>query len=165
MPKFKNGEDFYNRIYLIFNGLIAISLLPFSLVFLDIQKNGPENAIIKGIEANGLVFIVIIVISFFAYRSFQDLKVFKKNLNVTNELRHKLIQYYSTFLKHYMVLSLFGLIIALALYLTRMNLLIISYIIILVLLSINRPTLKSIVALLRLSKEEQDILYKKLDIS
>lgn len=165
MLKFKNGEDFYNRIYLIFNALIATSLLPFSLVFLDIHKNGIAGSILNEMITYFLTFISIVLISYFTYKSFRKIKHFRENIDTSKKFREKLEQYYKVFLKHYVTLNLFAGIITVIFYLTRTNLLIICYVILLVLLSLNRPTLKSIISELKLSKEEEKILYEKQNIN
>jgi hypothetical protein len=164
MHQYKNGEEYYNRIYLIFNALIAISLLPFSIILLEIQDKGLEFAMIKGNLAYIIMATSVLVISFFTFRSFEQLKTLRSSLITESSLREKLNIYHSFYLKHYIILNSFCVIVTVVLYLTKSNIMVVFYVFLLVLLSIHRPTLKRIIEQLKLSVEEQEILYQKRDI-
>jgi hypothetical protein len=165
MHQFKNGEEYYNRIYLIFNALIAISLLPFSIILLEIQDKGLEFAMIKGNWAYTIMATSVLIISFFTFKSFEQLKDLQGPLIAESSLREKLNIYHSFYLRHYIILNSFCVIVTAVLYLTKSNIMVVFYVFLLVLLSIHRPTLKRIVEQLKLSVEEQDTLYKKQDIT
>ena len=165
MRQFKNGEEYYNRIYLIFNALIAISLLPFSFILLEIQDKGLEFAIIKGNLAYSIMAISVLAISFFTFKSFEQLKTLQGSLITESTLRKKLNIYYSCYLRHYLILNSFCVTVTVVLYLTKSNIMVVFYVFLLVLLSIHRPTLKRIIEQLKLSAEDQDILYQKQDIA
>ena len=164
MLEYKTGEDFYNKMHFRFNALIALSLLPFSLVFLELKDNPFSTAIITGNIAYALCIIAIAAIIYYSYLSFQEVKFFKKNIDKSSLLREKLDLYYKVYIQHFIILCSFEVLITGLLYLTEFNILIVCYVLILVLLSLNRPTLKTIIEQLKLSKEEQNIMFEKLEI-
>ncbi len=164
MIEYKTGEDFYNKMHFRFNALIALSLLPFSLVFLELKDNQFSTAIITGNIAYVLCFTAIVAIIYYTYLSFQEVKFFKKNVDKSSFLREKLNLYYRIYIKHFVILCSFEVLITGLLYLTEFNILIVCYVPILVLLSLNRPTLKTIIEQLKLSKEEQEVMFEKQEI-
>ena len=165
MSKFKNGEDYYNHIYLVFNALIAVSLLPFSFILLEMQGATIYDKMLGDTLSYLLMALTISITAYFTYQSFKQIKSFRAKPIEHLTLRVKLESYRSIIVQHYIYLSLFCLLVTVVLYMTRSNLMVVYYVFLLVLLSINRPTLKRIVEQLKLSKQEQEILYEKSEIA
>lgn len=100
-------------------------------------------------------------IIFQANRSFIT---FLKIENIKLSLREKLDAYKSESVRKYLAFLLASLICVCGLYLTANSFFIVGYIVSIVLLSIKRPTLNTIIEDLKLNEEEQNILIEKKDI-
>ena len=159
--KYSTGEEYYNRIYLIFNGLIALTLVPFVLLFLEIEKYGSDNPLVSG----SLSYILIAIISATYIAIFYlGTSTYKKELTFISRdisLRQKLDAYYSVSLRKYIRLSGCCALTVIGLLLTKHFLFIIAYVFALGALSIGRPVLKNIINEIPLTKEQANILSDK----
>ena len=164
MPKYQTGEEYFNKIYLVFNALIALSLVPFVIIFLDIQQYGTNEKIITGQSSDLLIIGLSIVYVFFFYVSFRSFKKGISDIKRTNSIRKKLNEYYSLSLKKYFQLTFCCFLMVLGLFLTKHYLFTIGYVLALVVLSFGRPILKTIVELVALNDTEKDILNNKQSI-
>tara|TARA_R110000868_G_scaffold196598_2_gene442569 strand:+ start:496 stop:996 length:501 start_codon:yes stop_codon:yes gene_type:complete len=161
MPKYKNGEEYYNKIYLVFNALIAITLVPFVALFLNIERNGASDAMLSGLAAYLLAFILSLPYGFLFYTSIKSYKKELTDIKKDSSLRVKLNSYYSVSLKKYFKLTICCVLMVIGLLLTKYFLFILGYILALGVLSIGRPVLNSIISEIPLSDSEIDILNKK----
>lgn len=155
---FKNGEEYYNRVYLLFNFFIAISLLPFGYLLLLRQTGQLVSDIKQPWVWIFALLLSIVAIIFHANRTF---KFFLNSVDNKDLLREKLISYKKASLKKYFSFLLASLICVSGLYLTNSTLFVIGYIVTTILLSIKRPTLNTIIEDLELNEQEQQILIKK----
>ncbi len=159
---YQNGEQFYNRLHLIFNALIAVSLFPFAIVYLELDRGTAQEPAILGLMSDIMSYLVpvlvgsIIVFSFKAYRN-NIMKV-----NDLPDLRDKLDLYYKLSLRKYISLGAASLLTILMFYLTHSQIFIVTYVFALIAYSLGRPTLKIIGEDCRLSKNEKKILEEKL---
>lgn len=162
--KYKNGEEYYNKIYFLFNLFIALSLVPFSYLLLQRQSGQLTLAISNSwhipIAVSSLLLASAAII-------FQSMKTFRLSLAIIREedsLKKKLNLYYKQSIKKYFAFLLSSLLCVGGLYLTVSAFFIIGYITCIILLSIKRPTLNSIIKDLNLSKIEEKILIEKKSI-
>ena len=161
MPKYTTGEDYYNKIYIVFNGLIAFTLAPFVIVFLNIQKYGSGEKLVTG-QASYLLIIGLLIS--YAILFYVSLDNFKKGLLLIEKdssLREKLDKYYSISLKKYSILNICCFLMVIGLFLTKYFLFTIGYILALIILSIGRPVLNTMIKEIPLSSIEIDILNNK----
>lgn len=165
MFKYQTAEEYYNKIYIVFNGLIAITLVPFVLVFLDIEKNGASNAPIQGQAPVFLSAGLAVLYCFFLYASVSRYKKGLLSIRKISTLREKLNNYYSVSLKKYLGLTFCCLLCVIGLFLTRYFLFSIGYVLALIVLSIGRPVLNSIMDKIPLSDTEIEILKNKDNIN
>ena len=161
---FKTGEDFYHKLQLVFNAIIALPLIPFALIYLDIQEGGEAVAFISAKLAFVLQWVLPALAGGMAYLGHQHHKHQLPTVFEAANLRAKLGHYYKIQLIKYLYFGA-GLLISVAgYYLTRHNVFVVAFVFLLVLLSIGRPTLKKIIADLRLNKEEAEVLQEKEEI-
>lgn len=164
MSSFKTGEDYYHKIYLKFNALVAISLVPFGYMVLEMH-NGTELDKTGNFYLNWIVAILLIFAG--SLILVNGKKRFSNELQVAidqNSLRQKLTVYLSAANRKFFNFTLAALIFDAGLFLTGSPLLIVAFVIAMILLSLGRPTLKLIVDELRLNKEDQQILRDKKEI-
>jgi hypothetical protein len=165
MPKYQTGEEYFNKIYLVFNALIALSLVPFVLIFLDIQKYGADEKIITGQSSDFLIIGLSIVYVLIFYISLASFKKGLSGIKKNNSIREKLNEYYSLSIKKYSQLTICCFLMVLGLFLTKHFLFTIGYVLALVVLSFGRPVLKTIIDIIALNDTESDILNNKLIIN
>ncbi|MFT7033660.1 MAG: hypothetical protein ACJA2S_002168 [Cyclobacteriaceae bacterium] len=164
MPKYQTGEEYFNKIYLVFNAIIALSLVPFVLIFLDIQQYGTDEKIITGQSSDFLIIGLSIAYIFVFYVSLTSFKKGISGIKRSNPIRGKLNEYYSLSLKKYFQLTICCFLMVLGLFLTKHFLFTIGYVLALVVLSFGRPLLKTIVDIIALNDTEKDILNNKKSI-
>lgn len=160
---YKNGEEFYNNIYLLFNLFIAVSLVPFGYLLL-LRQSGQ---LIPQIPDDWDEIVVVSLLLSAAAMVFQANKAFNIYLTqtkTTDQLRAKLNDYKSASVRKYISFLLSCLICVCGLYLTDHSLFIVGYILTIILLSIKRPTLNTIIDDLHLNFDEQNVLVDKKDI-
>lgn len=163
MLQYKTGEDFYNKIYLHFNALIAVSLIPFGVLLLDLQKSPPQQAMLTGIPGYVALILLALTGAFMIYWALKQYKA--RALKTDLSLRDKLNTHYAHAIKKYIQITIGCLCFVLALWLTRDKIVIPGYIVGLVILSLGRPTLQDIIRQLKLSSDEESILYEKKEIA
>ncbi|MEQ6119106.1 hypothetical protein [Reichenbachiella sp. MALMAid0571] len=161
MPKYQTGEEYYNKIYLVFNALIAATLFPFVVLFLNIERNGTSDTILNDEPAYLLASILLLIYTFLFYTSIKSYKKELSHIKKDRPLREKLDNYYSVSLKKYFKLTICCALMVLGLLLTKYFLFIIGYILALVVLSIGRPVLNSIISEIPLNESEINILNNK----
>lgn len=162
---YQNGEQFYNRIHLFFNALIAITLFPFAMVYLELDRGIARDRLIEGTMGMLISYIVTILAGALMVYSF---KAYRKEISKAPELtslRAKLDLYYQSALQKYLILGVAALVTTLSLYGTHASILIVVYVFILIAFSLGRPTIKVIGEDCKLSKEEMKILEDKLPIA
>ncbi|MEQ9300811.1 MAG: hypothetical protein RIF33_19720 [Cyclobacteriaceae bacterium] len=161
---YQNGEQYYNRLHLYFNGLVAITLFPFAIVYLELDRGTAKARVLGETISTVLSYIVPIVAGALMVYAF---KTFRKSLASAPELltlRSKLDLYYQSALKKYLVLGAAALITILCFYGTQASIFIVVYVFVLIAFSLGRPTIKIIGEDCKLGKEEMKILQDKLPI-
>lgn len=160
---YKNGEEYYNKVYLLFNLFIAVSLVPFGYLLLLRQAGELFPLVVEPWYYPTVISLLLAsgLMMFQANKSFSD---FLSLDFVKKGLRTKLNIYKSQSVKKYLSYLLASLICVCGLYLTASAFFIVGYILSIILLSLKRPTLNTIIEDLKLSEEEQNILIEKADI-
>lgn len=162
--KFSTSEQYYHMLQLVFNGLVAMMLVPFALLYLDIHSNGVEGTLVDDQTAFALKIILPLMS---AITAAYGMKLFTKHLATAgeiNKLRDKLVLYFNAAVWKYLTLEASLLFAVLGLWATRSSVFVVVFVIILVLLSLGRPTIRSIVVDLKLDKEEAKVLWDKEEI-
>ena len=159
--KFRNWSDYHHQIYRIYHGIIAISLVPFFLVFLELEVTSIKQPRVE----NFLIwFILLTGIPFCFYLSWSVWKgdQFKYELDRKLSIKEKLISFRTLEIKKYVWLEIACAISLLGLWLTAHYLFVISYFAILAQFSFLRPSEDRLVKSMRLSKEERKRMHEEI---
>ncbi|MGL1887936.1 MAG: hypothetical protein OCD76_15585 [Reichenbachiella sp.] len=165
MPvKFKNGEEYYNKIYLIFNLSVAVSLLPFGYLVLEKHANSLVSMDITSWQLWVISIPALVGIGGLIQWIRKKLIAEKIAVKELSGLRNKLASYYQSLQQSYFAFTGTCLLSVIMLYFTGSGIFIVVYVFIMIILSLNRPTLNLIIKDLNLSKEEEAIMVEKQEI-
>ncbi|MBU2914198.1 hypothetical protein [Reichenbachiella agariperforans] len=162
--RFKNGEEYYNKIYTVFNLTVAITLLPFGYLVLE-KHSG--NLGVMSLGSWQLWAVSLPAIATLAYLTWRTQQVHQKEKEIAKEqstLRAKLSAYYATLYKRFWIFAGINMGSTIMLYITGSGLFIMTYVGSMILLSLSRPTLNLIIEELKLNPEEEKIIVNKEEI-
>ncbi|MEP1035158.1 hypothetical protein [Ekhidna sp.] len=151
-------KDYHHQIYQIYHGIIAITLIPFALLFLE-WDSGERKA---DASIEGLSFILFAqLIWVIGYACWYAWKGEKVQYLISDEmlLSEKMQEFKKRNLRKYGILSLGGLIAAGAMWIQPSFIFVIGYFAVLVQYSFLRPSEDKFVRDMRLTKEERDALH------
>ncbi|WP_258105201.1 hypothetical protein [Marinoscillum sp. MHG1-6] len=147
-------DQFYQKLNVIFNGVLAISMIPFALVFLDIQKNDPPS-MYEGMTHTALkmslmfLSLGVLGISNWFWRKHIG------QVSKASDIESKLEAYLSERLKHLAVIELSAIVAVVGYFLLKEFIFVIIYLGVLFVFSQYRP---------RFSKVCKDLLEKEEDV-
>lgn len=154
-----NWKDFHHQIYQIYHGIIALTLVPFALLFLEWDTSS-----IAEVQLGNLIFILsILLVCFVAYASWyvwRGTKV-KYRMDDEMELADKLREFKRVNVKKYLILGVAGISIAGAMWLVPSFIFVIAYFSILIQYSFLRPSEDKFVRDMRLTKADRQKLHEK----
>ena len=154
MKTFKTWTDYHHKLNLIFHAIVAITMLPFVWLFLEIDGKG-RGGVITDVAIVLLFTLVSLSLTGTAY-------IYKKKQleEVANKsgLRIKLDAYLRVLIANYALLEGGALFATLAFYLTASYVFVVVYLFILFVFSLSRPNLDRTCRELFLNKEERDLL-------
>ncbi len=152
---YNNWEQFYHRFNTIFHGIIALSLLPFAFVFLETQREFPDDQLVGA----GLVLPLEIILGLIAVGASLYAWRFQINLPETIpadlSVKERLSVYLRLKLHQYAILEIASLAALVGLYFTKEQFFSGIYVVVLFVFSLGRPTYDLVVKELRLSKEDE----------
>ncbi|MEQ9230789.1 MAG: hypothetical protein RIF46_08890 [Cyclobacteriaceae bacterium] len=160
MSSFKNWSEFHQRLNLIFHAIVAITMLPFVWLYLEIDSGNRS-----GLISDSVVTVLFVIISLslastaYLYR--------KKQLSETltrPSLRSKLEAYMKLQIVSYALLEGSALFSTIAFYLTANYLFVVIYVAVLFVFSLFRPQLDRTCRELKLNNEERNLLAERTDI-
>ncbi|MCP4457051.1 MAG: hypothetical protein GY816_03335 [Cytophagales bacterium] len=160
MSIFKTWTDFHNRLNLIFHSIVAVTMLPFVWLFLEIDGNGREGVI----DDTFVVVLFLLVCTSLTGTAFMYKKKQLEEVKNKPHLRTKLESYLHVLIVNYALLEGAALFATLAFYLTANYIFVVAYIFILFLFSLSRPNLERASRELFLSKDEREILANREEI-
>ena len=160
---FKNFDEYQSKLGLVFHGTLAIPLLPFAILFLEIKNRGYHGIIEPGLLANAINYAIPFLSGLLVAQGFSILKRKVRQVEEMNTLKEKLMLYYSAAVPLYIYVSVACLFLAIALWVTTAGIVIVAFVIILFVMSLNRPTTARYVKILKLDKEEKDIIMNHKD--
>lgn len=161
---FQNWSEFYKKISLFFNGIVAFSLLPFAWIYLEVEQY-PQEPIAEGSMLIVIQILVIGLISLIIYYAHNQFKKGLENEEIRQmELYEKLSYYFGIAVRRYMIYEVAAIICMVSTYLTQTLLFAVVYIFVLFIFSLARPRYDNVVLHLRLSKEEKEKLTADNDL-
>ncbi|QSE97191.1 hypothetical protein [Fulvivirga lutea] len=158
---FKSPEEFHTKLGLFFSTTIALPLLPFVWLYLEIKHSEFSGWLEAGMLTHVMGYLVPVISGLLVIKGHQIFKSKKNIATSENKLIDKLGVYYNGITTYYLFVSLAALLLAGGLYLSAKGILIVSYVILLFLMSFFRPTPKRYCKDLSLEGEEKDIILNQ----
>jgi divalent metal cation (Fe/Co/Zn/Cd) transporter len=159
----KTPEDFHNKLGIVFHASLGLPLLPFVLLYLEIKNNGYIGFMPSGIITLSISYLVPLISGLLVLYGYRTARSVGTEARQELSLKDKLLHYYVGARKFYLLVGLACIILAVTLWLTASGVLIVSYVIVLFVMSLNRPTSKRYIKGLQLMGEEKDIILNKKD--
>lgn len=162
--KFNNVKEYYNKFNLIFHLLIAVPLLGFVVLYLEIHAGRLEPVLNNPFLVNVLRYFFLFIIILTAGLAFiyflKHIEDARKEMGLKNKLRH----YFSIGITKYAFLEASTTVSVIGLWLTNENIYAVLYIIVLMIFSVNRPTVYRISRDLKLKDIEKEVVIKKKEL-
>ena len=155
---FKNWSDFHHQIYRIYHGIIALSLVPFFLVFLELEVASIKETRVP-LWGEVVVLMLFISISFYLCWEVWKGSRFDYSEKSDYSLRQKLILFRKVETSKFIWLEIASCIALFGLWLTGHYLFVIVYFAILAQFSFLRPSEDRLVRNMKLTKEEREKLH------
>ncbi|PIB35978.1 hypothetical protein BFP72_11510 [Reichenbachiella sp. 5M10] len=162
--QFKNGEEYYNKIYTVFNLSVAITLLPFGYLVLEKHSGRLESLPISSWQLWVITLPLLLIIALLIRWSQHTFKAEKEAARQVEGLRPKLLAFYNCLFKRFAVFTGISGLSTVMLYLTGSGFFIMAYVGAMIFLSLSRPTLNLIIEALQLNPTDEQILIEKKDI-
>lgn len=153
--KLKSWPDFHHRINLVYHAIIAVSLIPFALVFLDIDS-GPEATSQVDTDYEWAVILIILAAAgTMCYRVWKGAKKKMGMIDKSLSIKMKLVAYLNFQIQRYFQLEVAALISLVGLWLTTSYVFVIAYVLVLVQFSLLRPSQDKVIRDMQFNKEER----------
>lgn len=142
----------------MYHAAIAVSLIPFALVFLDIDSGGVNTSRLD--SKNGWILIVVLLVAIFAICLSVWRNAKEKLANIGNSvgIKSSLVSYLNFQTKRFFMLEAGAIISLLGLWLTTNYIFVIAYLLVLVQFSLLRPSQDKVIRDLRFNKQEREQL-------
>lgn len=160
---FTTPEEFHTKIGMVFNTAIALPLLPFVWLFLEIKENDYQPIIESGLTNQIISYLTSIIGGVLVLKGLDYLNKSKSKSWGEEELKQKLIIYGEGLRSFFIFVGIAGLIMAAGLFFTASGVIIISYVIMLFAMSFYFPKPKKYVRDLKLKGEMEDIILNQKD--
>ena len=161
---FKNWSEFYQKINLVFNAIIAFSLLPFGWVYLELERGVKRPPLLEGtglMVLSGAFFVLIVLLLWRADKTYKrDLPAISRAL----PLGEKLMAYYQLQVRKFIWFEGAAVLALIITFVSKNFLFVLVYIFILFLFSLGRPKYDRVVEQLRLTKDEQKLLETDVEL-
>ncbi len=150
--QYNRWERFYNKVNLWFNGMVAVSIIPFGLAFLDTQSEFPSPPLVGEdvtlILQVSFALVVALLIGFGVYLSKNQLGKLD-----ANSLEGKLKGYLAIKKRSFFILECGAVLSVLGLYLTKDQLFTGFYLVVMFVFSLSKPTFEKIASDIRSSEQ------------
>jgi DMSO reductase anchor subunit len=157
MSTFKNWTDYQQRLNLIFHAIVAVTMLPFVWLYLEIDTERRTGALDDPII---LILFLLVCVSLGGTSFLYKKKQFETFGSITT-LREKLISYQRVMVVAYALLEGAAVFATLAFYLTANYLFVLVYIFVLFGFSLGRPSIDRICRELKLPNADKEILLNR----
>ena len=156
--KLKSWRDFHNRINLVYHAIIAVSLIPFALVFLDIDSGEDAASQLEGLTEIAVIVILLVTVFMACFQVWRNVRGHYETIHQDWNIKKRLIVYFNFQIKRYMQLEVGAIVSLVGLWLTTNYVFAIAYLLVLVQFSLLRPSMDKVIRDLRLNKEEREKL-------
>lgn len=155
--KFRDWEDYHHQIYRIYHGIIALSLVPFFLLFLELEV---AEITVQRVPQLWVMIILLLLMPICGYLSWIVWEGNNFQYNEVKELREKLVEFRRIEIKKFLTLEVVCFLGLLGLWLTAHYLFIIIYFAVLVQFSFLRPSEDRVIRNMKLTKQERESLHR-----
>ena len=154
---FENWEDYHHQLYRIYHGIIAITLVPFFLLFLELEVAQFSEPRVIGIWVYVMILVLIPACSYLSWIVWRG-SVF--SYTEQELLREKLVEFRRVEVRKFLVLEGVCALGLAGLWLTAHYLFILVYFAVLVQFSFLRPSEDRLIRNLKLTKKEREQLHR-----
>ncbi|MEQ9468482.1 MAG: hypothetical protein RLN88_13800 [Ekhidna sp.] len=154
-----NWKDYHHQIYQIYHGMIALTLVPFALLFLEWDSSVERVEVSYSSPHFILIAQLIWVVGFGCWYVWRGEKV-RYILDEEMTLLQKLKEFKQKNIYKYLILALAGFTSALAMWLQPSFIFVIAYFAVLIQYSFLRPSEDKIVRDMRLTKADRKKLHE-----
>jgi phosphatidylglycerophosphate synthase len=156
--KLKSWPDFHHRINLVYHAVIAVSLVPFALVFLDIDSGDDATSQLDPSYEWIIILILLAAVFTTCFRVWRKAKERINSIDSNLGIKQKLIAYFNFQIQRYFQLEIAALVSLVGLWLSANYIFVVAYILVLVQFSLLRPSQDKVIRDLRFNKEERERL-------
>ncbi|WOK05286.1 hypothetical protein RT717_19585 [Imperialibacter roseus] len=160
---YKTADQYYFRLSLIFYLLAAIPMVPFIVVYLQMQEGALAPPF--GADLNATITAILAVFAF--GNVVLGMRLYKQEiqpLSKEHSLRERLDLFFHASMIQYSCMEAAAIMAVAGLYLTRMTFFVLLYLGMLIIFAQVRPEMRRISKQLKMTKEEEDIVYQKKEI-
>jgi prepilin signal peptidase PulO-like enzyme (type II secretory pathway) len=153
-----NWKDYHHQIYQIYHGMIALTLVPFALLFLEWDTN--TAAVVYSSPLFILTLQLSWIIGFaswYAWKGERVQYVLEEGMSLDNKLK----EFKKRNLYKYFMLAIAGMVACFAMWLQPFFLFVVAYFAVLIQYSFLRPSEDKIVRDMRLTKEDRKKLHEE----
>jgi len=154
----KSWPDFHHWINMVYHSIIAFSLIPFAIVFLNIDSGASTLPLISKslIPVFHILALPILIVP--CYLVWRGAKEKLKTISESGEIKVRIISYFGFQTRRFLLLELSAIISLLGMWITLNYLYIIAYLLVLVQFSLLRPSQDKVIRDLAFTKEEREQL-------
>ncbi len=156
--RFSSWTDFHHQIYRIYHGIIALTLVPFFLLFLELEVARVEEPRVASTIVYGILLVFVPGCGYLSWLVWRG-QVFRYREYTT--LKAKLEEFRRVEILKYLLLELVCVIGLAGLWLTSHYFFIIVYFSVLVQFSFLRPSEDRFVRCMQVTKEERKRLHEE----
>ncbi len=160
---FNSPQEFHSKLGLVFNATMALPLLPFVFLFLEIKNNAYTGFIEPGLPMLAISYGIPILSGLLVVKGFKLVESTRRCAAENEDLKEKLSVYYPGLSKLYILVGAACGIMSIGLWLTSSGVIIVAYVILLFTMSFYRPTPRRYVKDLHLKDDQKDIILNKKD--
>lgn len=153
-------KDYHHQVYQIYHAIIALTLLPFAMLFLEWDTGNKQVEVSFTSPFFILIAQLLWVIGYICWYVWRGPKL-RYELSDEMGLEEKLSQFKKKNLRRYLLLALAGFIAAAAMWIQPSFIFVIAYFAVLVQYSFLRPSEDKIVRDMRLTKGDRKALHQQ----
>ncbi|GAB4247240.1 MAG: hypothetical protein Tsb0034_26400 [Ekhidna sp.] len=158
--KFENWQEYHHQIYRIYHGIIAVSLVPFFLLFIELETVEIKESRLEGWSEWAAIIILITVCLWMFVEIWKGNRFSTQLEHDEVSLKEKLILFRKTEVTKYIWLEIASILSLLGLWLSAHYFFIIIYFAALVQFSFLRPSEDRLVRTMKLSLTERKEMHE-----
>ena len=151
---YNQWERFNNQLNLWFNGIVAFSIIPFGLIFLDTQSEFPSAPIITGSFSLLMQVILNILIAAIVFLGIRFPKRPLSSIQMEDSISTRLKVYLHCKVQSFLIVELAAVLACVGFYLTKEHLFTGAYLAVMFVFSLVRPTFEKVANDIKVSQND-----------